>query len=405
MSYNPREPGAPAEAGGISLCVPYLGGNELAYLEECIRTNFVSSVGPFVERFERAVAAYVGRRHAVATVSGTAALHVALLVAGVETDDEVIVPTLTFIAPVNAIRYAGAWPVFIDAESSHFQMDVGRLNEFLELHCERSGGVLRNRATGRRVRAIMPVHVLGHPVDMDPVLELARQYGLAVVEDATESLGAQYKGRMVGTLGASACFSFNGNKLITTGGGGMLVTDDAELAKRARYLTTQAKDDATEFIHGAVGFNYRLTNVAAAMGCAQMERIDQHIAAKRQIAARYDEYFAKIPGVRPMRQAPWASSVFWLYTILLDAEVFPGSSRPLMRALEARGVQSRPLWQPVHMSPAHTPNDARCPVAELLQRDALSLPSSVGLCMEDQRRVMEVIGEFAAASPPHAAAP
>lgn len=399
MSYSAREPGAPAADGDVSLCVPHLGGNESAYIEECIRTNFVSSVGQFVGRFERATAEYVGTAHAVATGNGTAALHIALIVAGVQADDEVVVSTLTFISPVNAIRYVGAWPVFIDAEPRYFQMDVARLKEFLETQCEWAGGVARNRATGRRVRAIIPVHILGHPVDMDPLLELARRYGLIVIEDATESLGARYKGAMVGALGDVGCLSFNGNKLITTGGGGMLVTNDDAMAKRAQYLTTQAKDDAIEFIHGAVGYNYRLTNVAAAMGCAQMERIGEHIAAKRRIAQRYDEQFSELPGVRPMQQAAWAESVFWLYTILLDGERYPAGSRQMLRALDARGIQSRPLWQPVHRSPAHQPNDARCPVSERLQKDALSIPSSVGLTEEDQQRVIEGVKAFASAPP------
>jgi perosamine synthetase len=387
--HNAREPGAPALGGGVSLCAPYLGGNEAAYIEECLRTNFVSSVGPFVGRFERAMAEYLGVGHAVATVNGTAALHIALLMAGVKAGDEVIVSTLTFIAPVNAIRYVGAWPVFVDAEAEYFQMDVARLQEFLEERCEPNGGVLRNRATGRRVAAIIPVHVLGHPVDMEPLLAFARRYHLPVIEDATESLGARYKGAMVGTLGDAGCLSFNGNKLITTGGGGMIVSNDGALAARARYVSTQAKDDPTEFVHGTVGYNYRLSNVAAAMGCAQLERIGDHLASKRRIARLYDEHFARIPGVRPMREAPFAESAFWLYTILLDAGRFPDGSRPLMRALEARGIQARPLWQPVHLSPAHAPNDAICPVAEHLNRQALSLPSSVGLSQADQERVVD----------------
>lgn len=394
MPYNAREPGAPAADGGISLCVPHLGGNESAYIEECLRTNFVSSVGQFVGRFERAMTEYVGTTHAVATVNGTSALHIALIVAGVEAEDEVIVSTLTFIAPVNAIRYVGAWPIFIDAEPLYFQMDVSRLKVFLESQCDVAGGMLRNRATGRRVRAIIPVHILGHPVDMDPLLELARKYGLVVIEDATESLGAKYKGGMVGTFGDLACLSFNGNKLITTGGGGMIVTNDDAMAERARYLTTQAKDDPTEFIHGAVGYNYRLTNIAAAIGCAQMERIGDHIAEKRRIALRYDEQFSEVNGLRPMLQAPWAESVFWLYTILLDKECFRDGSRQLMRTLEAGGIQTRPLWQPAHISPAHTPNDARCPVAERLQKDALSLPSSVSLTVKDQQRVIAAVKTF-----------
>jgi perosamine synthetase len=382
----------------IPLSVPHLGGREGEYVNECIETNFVSSVGAFVTRFEREFAEYVGAEHAVATMNGTAALHVALLLSGVERDDEVLVSALSFIAPANAIRYLGAWPVFVDAEPDYWQMDVARVRAFLEEGCVRSSGELRNRRTGRRVRAILPVHILGHPVDMDPLLELARSYGLPVVEDATESLGARYRGRMAGTLGAVGCFSFNGNKLITTGGGGMLVTDDATLAARAKYLTTTAKDDPIEFVHGEVGFNYRLTNVQAALGCAQLERIDEHLSAKRHIARRYDLALSELPGLSVMPRAPWVESALWLYTGLFDAGRYPGGSRPILHALQRAGIETRPLWQPLHRSPAHQPNDATCPVAERLQLEALSFPCSVGLTDTDQDRVIEAVVDAVAAA-------
>jgi perosamine synthetase len=390
--FDLREPGAPARAGEIALCVPHLGGREWEYVKECLDTNFVSSVGPFVGRFEREIAERVGARHAVATVNGTAALHIALLVAGVEPDDEVLVSTLTFIAPVNAIRYANAWPVFIDAEPEYWQMDPQRVADYLERGCDSKDGVVRSRATGRRVRAILPVDILGHPVDMDPIRALARTYGLAVIEDATESLGATYKGSPVGTRSDVACFSFNGNKLITTGGGGMIVSNDDALARRAKYLTTQAKDDPVEFVHGAIGFNYRLTNLQAAVGCAQIERLAEHIADKRRIAATYREALADVRGLTFMPQAPWARSVFWMYTLLVDEREFGCDSRMLLHALERRGIQARPLWQPAHASPAH--RDATrvsCPVADDLNRRSLSLPCSVGLAPEDLERVVAAV--------------
>jgi perosamine synthetase len=376
----------------IPLCVPHLGGNEAGYLKQCLETNFVSSVGPFVDRFEANFVQRIGTRRAVATVNGTSALHVALLVAGVEPEDEVLLSTLTFIAPANAVRYAGAWPVFIDAEPEYWQMDHRRVAEFLERSCERQGGDLRNRATGRRVRALLPVHILGHPVDLDPLLELAKRFGLVVIEDATESLGARYKDVPVGRRGDVACFSFNGNKLITTGGGGMLVTDREDWGARAKYLTTQAKDDPIEFIHGAVGYNYRLTNLQAALGCAQMERIDEHVAAKRHIAARYAAGLANLPGVTPMAEAPWAFSAYWMYTILVDPTRFGIDSRALLRCLDQEGIQSRPLWQPAHLSPSQrgAPR-VECPVAERLNRESLSLPCSVGLTDADQDRVIAAI--------------
>ena len=231
----------------IPLCVPAIGGNEWAYLKECLDTTFVSSVGPFVDRFEREVAARVGTRFGVATASGTAALHTALMVAGVKPEDEVLVSTLTFIAPANAVRYAGAWPVFIDAEPEYWQMDPEKVKTFLERDCVWKQGALLNKATGRRVRALLPVHVLGHPVDMDPMLELARKYNLLVIEDATECLGAAYKGRATGHLGDIACFSFNGNKIITTGGGGMIVTDREDWASRG-----EVPDDAGQGRPGGI---------------------------------------------------------------------------------------------------------------------------------------------------------
>lgn len=390
---TPFEPGAPAPDDGIPLCVPEVRGNEWTYVRECLDTGWVSSVGAFVDRFERELAARTENRHGIATASGTAALHIALLIAGVEPNDEVLVSSLTFIAPANAVRYAGAWPVFIDAEPQFWQMDPAGVADFLENGCERRAGTLRSRATGRRVRAILPVHILGHPVDMDPILELARRYDLPVIEDATESLGALYKGRPVGHLGDIACFSFNGNKLITTGGGGMIVTDDPAWARRAKYLTTQAKDDPIEYIHGAIGYNYRLTNVQAAMGCAQLENLDAFVAAKRRIAAAYTAAFADVPGITPMPEADWARSAFWMYTILVDEALYGRSSRDLLRRLGAAGIQARPLWQPIHQSPAHAQAayPAALPHAERLNRDALSLPCSVGLSEAAQARVIDQV--------------
>jgi perosamine synthetase len=385
-------PGIGAAEGVIPLCVPEVRGREWEYIKECLDTNWVSSVGPFVDRFERRIADYVGTRFAVATTSGTAALHVSVLAAGVEPNDEVLVSTLTFIGPANAIRYAGAWPVFIDAESSTWQMDVHRVVEFLEQACRWRDGALVNASTGRRVRALLPVHILGHPVDMDPLLEVAREYQLVVIEDAAESLGARYKGIPVGHLGDIACLSFNGNKIITTGGGGMVVTDNEAWAQRVRYLTTQAKDDPSEYVHHEVGFNYRLSNIQAAMGCAQLEQLDEYVAAKRQIAEAYRQALRCIPGITLMPEAPWAFSTFWLYTVLVDRDRFGMGSRDLLQELATVGVQTRPLWQPLHRSEAHR-NSPSCggQVAEMLNHDALSLPSSAGLGFDGVSKVVELI--------------
>lgn len=376
----------------IPLSVPHLAGNEWTYVKECLDTNWVSSAGPFVDRFEREMAQVAGTKYAVATVNGTAALHTALMLAGVGAEDEVIVSDLTFIAPTNAIRYVGAFPVFVDAEPDYWQMDVQKLKDFLERGCEATAQGLRNKATGRRVKALLPVHILGSVCDMGAILELGNRFGLPAIEDATECLGAKYGVRPAGSMGFMGCFSFNGNKILTTGGGGMLVTNDETLATRARYLTTQAKDDPLEFVHGEVGYNYRLPNVLAAIGCAQLEQLDRFIARKREIARAYTDALAGLPGVEPMREPPGTLSTFWLYTIRIDESEAKLGSRQLMKALDAEGIQTRPLWQPMHLSPAHRTGFAtECSVAEKLNRDCLSLPCSVGLTEEQQGSVIEVL--------------
>jgi perosamine synthetase len=380
----------------IPLCEPHLGGHEWKYVKECLDTGWVSTVGRFVTRFEQDAAERLGARYAVATVNGTSALHIALMLAGVGRDEEVIVPTLTFIAPANAVRYVGAWPVFIDAEPRYWQMDVEKLADFLAKECRSTHGALRNRHTGRRVAALLPVHVLGHPVDMDPLLALAARYDLKVIEDATEALGAHYRGHAVGRpLGPgsqAACLSFNGNKLITTGGGGMIITDDEAFARRARYLTTQAKDDPVEYVHHEVGYNYRLTNLQAALGVAQLERLNGHVEAKRRIAREYAAALDDVSGVDVMSEASWARSAFWMYTVLVHPRTAGVTSRRLLRLLSDEGIQTRPLWQPLHLSIAHRGAYAvDCAVAERLHRQALSLPCSVGLSGDAQASVVTAV--------------
>lgn len=385
-------PGSPNAADFIPLSVPEIRGNEWKYIKDCLDTNWVSSAGCYVDRFEKMVADQAGTRYAVATINGTAALHIALILAGVQADDEVLVSSLTFIAPVNAIRYVGAWPVFIDAESKYWQIDPERVVDFLEGTCIWDGRVLRNRFSGRRVKAILPVHILGHPVDLDPILALAARYSLSVIEDATEGLGARYRGRSLGSLGHAGCFSFNGNKIITTGGGGMLVTNNAEWAARARYLTTQAKDDPIEYVHKTIGYNYRLTNLLAAMGCAQMEQLPRFVEAKRNIASRYRGSLTSLPGVRFQDEPDWAFSTFWMFTLLIDERESSIDSRQLHRALAARNIETRPLWQPIHRSPAHCLSGrTSCPNSDKLYSQAISLPCSVGLTSFVQEHVIDVI--------------
>jgi len=387
------EPGAvPQKQGFIPLSVPEINGKAWEYVKECLDTNWVSSAGPFVDRFEQMCADYAGAEHATAIVNGTAALHTALLVAGVAPDDEVLVSTLTFIAPVNTIRYVGAWPVLVDAEPNHWQMDPQRVADFLDHKCTWDGNELRNKSTGRRVKCILPVHILGHPCDMDPLLAVGRKYNLTVIEDATESLGSEYKGRKCGHLADQGCYSFNGNKIITTGGGGMIVTDKAQWAEKAKYLSTQAKDDPIEYVHNEIGYNYRLTNIQAALGCAQMETFADTLAKKRAIAERYDAAFRDVPGISLMREAAWARSNFWMYTILIDQEAYGEDSRAVLWRLAKEDIQARPLWQPMHQSPAcQTYQVLGGEVADRLHRDGLTLPCSAGLTVDDQTRVINAI--------------
>lgn len=375
----------------IPNAVPHLAGNEWKYLKECLDTNWVSSAGPFIARFERAVADWVGVPHAAATVNGSAALHVALLAAGVKPGDEVLVPTFTFIATANAIAYCGAHPVFLDVEPVAWGLDPAKLADFLARECRQENGRTVNRRSGRTIRAVLPVDLYGHPCDLDPVLAAAREHGLAVVEDAAESLGAVYRGRPVGGDAPLACLSFNGNKVITSGAGGMVLTRDEGLAARVRGLTTQARGDALEFVHGEVGFNYRLSNLHAALGLAQIEQLPGFLEAKRETAAAYAAMLAGVDGVTMAGEAPWARSAWWMPSLLLGEHRCP-DVRALLRDLNAEGIQARPLWRPLHMQPAFAA--AQCHAIEVAPRlyaRGLSLPCSVGITPEERRAVVEAL--------------
>jgi dTDP-4-amino-4,6-dideoxygalactose transaminase len=370
----------------IPLAVPRLAGNEAAYVQECLDTGMVSSVGPFVARFERDFAAFVGSRHAIACSSGTAALHVALRLAGARRDGVVPVADFTFIASANAIQYCGAQPLLVDSEPVTWNMDTERLHD----------EITRRARTGRELPAVIEVvHVLGHPAAMEPLADLRARYGIRIVEDAAEALGASWgggvdlAGRQVGTAGDLGCFSFNGNKVMTTGGGGMITTDDAGLAARARHLVAQAKLAGSGYVHDEVGYNYRLSNIAAAVGVAQLEQLPAFLAAKRRIAARYAEALADLPVSLPPH-APWAAPTWWLYSVLLgEGAADPGR---LVDLLAVRGIHVRPLWQPLHRQrPYASAPRLRGTVAERIWRRGLSLPCSVGLTAAEQDRVVAVL--------------
>jgi dTDP-4-amino-4,6-dideoxygalactose transaminase len=372
----------------IPLSEPNLGGNARRYLDECLTTNFVSSVGPFVERFEREFAAYVGARHAVACASGTAAIHVTLRLLGVEAGDEVVVPTLTFIASANPVLYQHARVLLVDAERETWNMDPALVAEELDR---------RARLGLVQPRAVEAVHILGHVAELEVLADACERHGVALFEDASEALGARfrtgrYAGRHVGTVGKLACWSFNGNKIITTGGGGMITTDDAELARRAKHLTTQARLPGVEYRHDEVGYNYRLTNLAAAVGVAQLEQIEEFLSRKLAIAARYDAALAGIPGLVAPPRPSWAVPSMWLYSILVEPERYGCDRRDLLARLDRAGITTRPLWSPLHTMPMYR-DAARLggAVAEGLFARGLSLPCSTGLRDADQDRVIAAL--------------
>lgn len=385
----------------IPLFVPTLRGNEWKYLKECLDTGWVSSAGPFVDRFERAAAAYVGTAHAIATVNGTAALHTALRVINVQPDDEVLVSDLTFIAPVNAIRYCGAHPVFVDADPKTWQMDVKKVERFLDREChikdaqDGTGWECRNARTGRRVRAILPVHILGLACDMRRLVELAKTYHLRVVEDAAEGMGTTYLRRHVGRWGDVGILSFNGNKIMTAGGGGMILTDKPDDAAYARLLTTQAKAEGFEYIHREVGYNYRLTNLHAAVGLAQIEQLATFIERKRDIARAYEQALRDLEGVTLMPTSPDTEPTYWLYTILLPEGTTVQQRQEWLARLRAQGIEARPLWHPIHGLPPYRDCQAvEITCAPDVYARAISLPSSAGLSDTDVQRCASAVKEL-----------
>ena len=376
----------------IPLSEPAIIGNEWKYIKECLDTGWVSSVGSYVNRFEKMVAEYVGCKYGIAVVNGTSALHLSLLVCDVKSDDEVIVPTLTFVASANVVKYCGAEPVFIDCCHDTLCLDVEKLKLFLEMECEQNDdGFTYNRTSGRRVKAIMPVHVFGHPVEMEALLELCKLYNIDIIEDATESLGSEYKDQKTGSFGKLACLSFNGNKIITSGGGGMVVTNDGCLAEKVKHLSTQAKTDSIEYDHDEIGYNYRLTNIQAAMGVAQMEGLDKFVEIKRKNAFRYQNLFSNINSIEFLWEKPWVKSNFWFYTI----KVSTFHKKSLIDYLLSKNIQVRPMWKPIHILPMYKDCQTfRVESALNIYDTALNLPCSIGIKMEEIEFTVEKIKSY-----------
>lgn len=364
----------------VALHEPHFFGKEWIYLKECLDTGWVSSAGKFVDRFEEDLAAYTGVRRAVAVVNGTAALHICLKLVGVEPADEVLVPSLTFVATANAVTYCGAIPHFVDCEERTLGLDPYLLGQYLEDIADVGATGCINRLTGRRIKAVVPMHAFGHPVDLDPLVEICRRFRLELVEDAAESLGSFYKGEHTGKKGMVSALSFNGNKVLTTGGGGAILTNDTELATYAKHLTTTAKlPHRWEFNHDMVGYNYRLPNLNAALGCAQLEQLPGFIASKRALARRYAAAFSSVPGVRFFIEPEFARSNYWLNVLLLDDE-YAGERDAILAATNDAGIMTRPAWTPMHRLPmfASSPRMALS-VTESLSARLINIPSSAFL--------------------------
>ena len=366
--------------GSVSLHEPRFAGHEWVYVKDCLDSTFVSSVGAYVDRFEAELAALTGAKSAVAVVNGTAALHVALRLAGVQVGDEVLVPALTFVATPNAVTYCGATPHFVDSEERTLGVDPEALRDYLYAVTEQRGGQCVHRATGRVIRALVPMHTFGHPVDVDGLLAVARDFHLALVEDAAESLGSDYQGRATGTFGLLGTLSFNGNKTLTTGGGGAILTNDPELGRQAKHLTTTAKvPHRWAFIHDEAGYNYRMPNLNAALGCAQLEQLSGFLEAKRRLFMAYREAFGGIAGVRVFAEPAGCRSNYWLQTLVLE-ESQADQQEAILTATNDAGLMTRPVWTLMHrLAPYQTCPRMALPVAESLERRLINIPSSAGI--------------------------
>lgn len=379
-SSNVKPPSSPADAKPatmprIPVAAPVLDGRETEYVMECMQTTWISSAGRFIGAFEEAFAKFIGVKHAIATNNGTTALHLALVGLDLQPGDEVIVPTLTYIASANAVRYCGATPVFVDSDPRTFNMDPADVAAKIT----------------PRTKGIMPVHLYGHSADMDPLLALAKQHDLFILEDAAEAIGATYRGRKVGSLGDCATFSFFGNKIVTTGEGGMITTDDDELAARLRLFRGQGMDPQRRYWFPVVGYNYRMTNIAAAIGLGQMERVEHHLAVRQSIGESYNAKLAKLGNkiVLPTVE-PWANHVYWMYTIVLGDAV-TRTRDEVMARMDAQGIETRPVFYPMHVMPPYLEEGASYPAADHCSARGINLPTHGMLSEEDIDRIVAAL--------------
>jgi aminotransferase in exopolysaccharide biosynthesis len=359
---------------------PNFSGNERKYLLECLESNFVSTVGKHVKRFEDDLANFTGAKHVVAVVNGTEALHVALLLAGVQEGDEILIPSLTFVGTANAVKYCGAIPHFVDSDGNTLGLDPKALRDWLKVSTEVRSGICFNRNTGRRISTMVPVHIFGHPCDLEGLINVGNDFGITIVEDAAESLGSSFNGRHTGTYGLLGTLSFNGNKIITTGGGGAILTNDIGLERHARHLTTTAKiQHPWEYIHDEIGFNHRMPSINAALGCAQLEQLPNLLDSKRRLFKRYRDSFKKVGQVKVFEEPEGCSSNYWLQAILLEESVAKLRDN-ILKATNNAGQMTRPVWNLIHtLAPYRECPSAPLPVAESLASRLINLPSSAGL--------------------------
>jgi len=371
-------------SGPVVLHEPSFIGNEWIYLRECLDSTFVSSVGKFVDRFESDLCAFTGAKYAVAVVNGTAALHIALKLAGVKVNDEVLIPALTFVATANAVTYCGATPHFVDSEDQTLGVDVKKLREYLQINSELIGGRCINRKTGNVISAMVPMHTFGHSVDLDGLLAIAHDFKITLVEDAAESLGSYYRGKHTGTFGKLGTLSFNGNKIISTGGGGAILTNSEELAKRAKHITTTAKlPHAWDYRHDEIGYNYRMPNLNAALGCAQLEQLQSMLLAKRTLFKHYQKAFALISGITLFSEPVQCQSNYWLQTLLLDID-HENQRDAILKKTNDTGLMTRPAWVLMNeLAPYKDSPHMDLSGSKSLSNRVINIPSSSGLRLSE----------------------
>lgn len=378
----------------IPLSVPSIQGNEWKYIKECLDTEWVSSAGKYVDLFEKKIAEFTGSQYSIACVNGTAALHIALILAGVKPEDEALLPTLTFISPINVVRYCDAYPIFMDADE-FYNIDSKKTVDFINKETIFKEGNTYNKETKRCIRAIIPVHIFGNAVYMDELYEICKERNIKIIEDATESLGTKYKkgeftGKHTGTIGELGCLSFNGNKIITTGGGGMILTDNKDYAEKAKYLTTQAKYDSVRYIHNEIGYNYRLTNIQAALGVAQLEKLPEFIEIKKRNFSIYKEKINEIPGLHFAETPDYADNNHWMYEMQIDKEIYGKDREELMTCLFEQKIQTRPVWYLNHLQkPYKGYQNYKIEKAVELWENTLNIPCSVNLTNESIYKVLE----------------